>query len=57
MEIDELEEIEKEIHNLVHLSQNEKVFSAKLKTSLKDLQVEHSQLKKILRAQLKVSQT
>jgi len=71
MEIDEvrklylsvqLEELEKEISKLPSLTVNERSMSIKLKNSIKDIQVEHSQLKvtisyvmlqKILKAQIK----
>ncbi|CDW84213.1 UNKNOWN [Stylonychia lemnae] len=41
----QLEEIEKEMSKLSNISQSEKTISYKLKNSLKDLQIEHSQLK------------
>eukprot|EP00347_Sterkiella_histriomuscorum_P000833 403374341 len=57
MDIDELEEIEKEISKQTTLTQNERSIQYKLKNSLKDLQTEQSQLKKILRAQIKHHQS
>jgi hypothetical protein len=45
-----LEELEKEISNV---GGADKASLAKMRNSLKDLQCEHQQLKKILRAQIK----
>mmetsp|Transcript_27646 Transcript_27646/g.20764 ORF Transcript_27646/g.20764 Transcript_27646/m.20764 type:complete len:132 (-) Transcript_27646:443-838(-) len=56
LEIDELEEVEKEVSNFnSHPSQKQQ--QLRMKALLKDLQSEHSQLKKILRSQVKYKQS
>jgi len=47
--IDEMEEIQKEITQLSQLSMTERQVQVRLKNQLKDIQMEHSTLKKVLK--------